>query len=63
MELKKQIMPTHYSKPMANKYVVHHESALPPKNKINILVADLLTVMKNVSALCSLEERQEKIQR
>ena len=63
VELKKQIMHTHYSKPMANKYVIHHDSALPPKNKINILVADLLTVMKNVSALCSLEERQEKIQK
>ena len=62
-EVKTQILHTHYSKPMANKYVVHHDSALPTKSKINILVADLLTVMKNISTLCSEEERQQKIQR
>ena len=35
-EVKTQIVHSHYSKPMGNRYVVHHDSALPIKSKINI---------------------------
>ena len=62
-EVKTKIIHSHYSKPMSNKFVVHHDSALPTKSKINILIADLMTVMKNISILCTPEERTQKIQR
>ena len=59
---KHQILHSHYSKPMANKLVIHRNSALSDNTKIAILVADLLRIMKNVSKLCSEQERNRKIQ-
>ena len=47
---------------MANKCVVHRDSAISTKSKENILVADLLRVMRNVSTKCTNEERRTKIQ-
>ena len=49
-------------KPMANKHVVHKDSAISYQSKINILVADLVRIMCNVSRLCEEEERTRKAQ-
>ena len=61
-QVKRLILYSHFSKPMANKYVVLENSALASKSKENILVADLLTVMMNVSVHCTNEERTKKVQ-
>ena len=61
-ERKPQILYSHYAKPMSNKYLVHRESAIPTRSKMNILIADLVRIMRNVSRLCKLEERNSKIQ-
>ena len=59
---KQQILHSHYSKPISNKYVVHRSSALPMRSKLNILVSDLVRIMKNISVMCSPEERKTKVQ-
>ena len=59
---KKQVLHSHYAKPMANPFVVHKNSAISEKNKQSILVADLTRVMRNVSAKCTEQERINKIQ-
>ena len=61
-EIKPQIIFSHYAKPMSSKLVIHRQSANPIKSKINILVADLVRVMRNVSRMCTDEERNEKVQ-
>ena len=61
-ELKEQIMHSHYMKGMASKYLIHRESASPMKSKINILVADLIRVMRNVSQKCTPDERKSKVE-
>ena len=61
-EVKPQIIFSHYSKPMANKQVIHRQSAHPFKTKINILVADLVRTMRNISSHCTTEERKKKLQ-
>ena len=60
--MKHQILHSHYMKPMANKHVIHHDSAITYQSKINVLVADLVRVMRNVSKSCKPEERHTKIQ-
>ena len=57
-----QVMHSHYSKPMANTYVIHKDSAISERSKRNILTADLVRVMRNISPLCTTAERNEKIQ-
>ena len=57
-----QVMHSHYSKPMANTYVIHKDSAISGRSKRNILTADLVRGMRNVSTLCTTAERNEKIQ-
>ena len=59
---KKQILHSHYMKPMANKHVVHRDSGISYQSKINILVADLVRIMCNVSRLCKEEERTRRVQ-
>ena len=59
---KQQILHSHYSKPISSKYVVHRSSALPIRSKMNILVSDLVRVMKNISIRCTPEERKGKVQ-
>lgn len=61
-ETKVQLLHSHYSKPMANKSVLLHHSAFPIKSKINVLIADLVRVMRNISRKCKNEERLKKIQ-
>ena len=59
---KQQVMHSHYSKPMANAFVTHKDSAMAAKTKENVLVADLTRVMRNISTLCTSEERRKKVQ-
>ena len=59
---KVQVLHSHYSKPMANAFVIHKESAVSERNKESILVADLTRVMRNISTKCSEQERRSKVQ-
>ena len=59
---KQQVMHSHYSKPMANAFITHKDSAMAAKTKENVLVADLTRVMRNISTLCTTEERRKKVQ-
>ena len=61
-EMKSQIMHSHYSKPMSSKHVVNKDSALPMSTKMNVLTADLVRVMRNVSQQCREEERKRHVQ-
>ena len=47
---------------MASKFVSLQNSAMPYQNKINILIADLVRVMRNVSLQCEAQERSRKVQ-
>ena len=46
---KHQILYSYYEKEMASKYLIHSNSALPQKSKMNILVNELLRVMRTTS--------------
>ena len=59
---KRQVVHSHYSKPMANAFVTHKVSAMAARTKESVLVADLTRVMRNISTLCTAEERNGKIQ-
>ena len=61
-ELKHQILYSYYEKEMSSKYLVHKNSALSNQSKMNILVNDLVRVMKNTSLQVNDEERQRNIQ-
>ena len=61
-EMKPQIMYSYYSKSMASKFVIHNDSAISARSKTNILIADLLRIMKTISRNCPDEERKKKIQ-
>jgi hypothetical protein len=60
--VKSQIMHSHYMKPMSSKHVISKASALPMSTKMNILTADLIRVMRNVSEHCDAEEREKHVQ-
>lgn len=53
----RKILHSNYIKPIATRYVVNRDSAFQLKSKINILVADLVRVMEDVSPL--LENRTQ----
>ena len=57
-----QILHSHYTKEMASKFVIHRNSANPLRSKYNILIADLVRVMRNVSQKCPDEERKLKVE-
>ena len=61
-ESKSQIIFSHYVKPMASRLVIHRDSAQPIKTKLNILIADLVRIMRNVSRKCPDAERNQNIQ-
>ena len=61
-EQKHQILHSHYTKEMASKFVIHRNSANPLRSKYNILIADLVRVMRNVSQKCPDEERKLKVE-
>ena len=56
------LLHTYYSKPMSNTFVVMASSALPARSKHNILVADLLRIMRCVSLHCDQSERDKHVQ-
>ena len=61
-KLKKQVLHSHYSKPMSSAFVTHKNSAMSTRTKESVLVADLTRVMRNISLWCTAEERREKVQ-
>ena len=61
-KLKKQVLHSHYSKPMSSALVTHKNSAMSTRTKESVLVADLTRVMRNISLRCTAEERREKVQ-
>ena len=61
-KLKKQVLHSHYSKPMSSAFVTHKNSAMSTRMKESVLVADLTRVMRNISLRCTEEERREKVQ-
>ena len=61
-KLKKQVLHSHYSKPMSSPFVTHKNSAMSTRTKESVLVADLTRVMRNISLWCTAEERSEKVQ-
>ena len=56
-ENKHQILHSHYMKPISSKHVKNKTSALTLQSKMNILVADLLRIMRNISPSCNKTER------
>ena len=62
-KLKKQVLHSHYSKPMSSAFVTHKNSAMSTRTKESVLVADLTRVMRNISLQCTAEERREKVGR
>ena len=59
---RRQVLHSHYSKPMSNAFVTHKDSAMSTRTKESVLVADLTRVMRNISFQCTAEERREKVQ-
>lgn len=43
---------SHYTKPMASKYPVHNNAAIAVNAKLNILIVELVRVMRKVSRIC-----------
>ena len=59
---KPQILNSHYMKRMSNRKVISKSSALSYTTKINVLVADLVRIMRNVSPLLDKTERTSHVQ-
>ena len=57
-----QILHSHYMKNIASQNVISKQSALSIQAKINILVSDLVRVMRNVSQQCNKGERSKHVQ-
>ena len=60
--MKHQILYTYYEKEMSSKHVLHKESAISRGSKINILVNELLRVMRNTSLRVEQKERDKHVQ-
>ena len=60
--MKNQVLHSHYMKKISSKHLINKGSALSNEMKSNVLVADLVRVMRNVSLKCSKEERMQHIQ-
>ena len=48
-------------KPISSKHVINKQSALPTDSKRNILISDLVRIMRNVSPQCEEHERMKHI--
>ena len=59
--MKHQILYSYYEKEMSSKYVLHKESAISRGSKINILVNELLRVMRNTSLRLDQKERDKHV--
>eukprot|EP00794_Sanderia_malayensis_P016493 gene16493-18133_t len=60
--IKNQVLHSHYMKKISSKHLINKGSALSNEMKSNVLVADLVRVMRNVSLKCDEEERMKHIQ-
>ena len=61
-DIKYLILHSHYMKSNASQKVISKESSLSMQTKINILVSDLVRMMRNVSAQCNEKERSKQVQ-
>ena len=61
-KMRHQILYTYYEKAMSSKHVLHKESAISRGSKINILVNELLRVMRNTSLRVQQEEKDKHVQ-
>ena len=59
---KQQIIFSHYMKPVSNRKVIGRHSALSMKFKYNILVSDLVRIMRNISPNVEPKERVTHVQ-
>ena len=59
---KHQLPFSHYMKPMSSRFVIHRNSAMSFNSKVNILVNDLIHIMKRISPHGSKEERKDHVQ-
>ena len=59
---KHQVLHSHYMKKIASKRVIAKSSALADRTKKNILINDLLRVMKNISYACGEDEFKKHVQ-
>ena len=57
-----QILHSHYMKTIASRSLINKNSAISQDAKINILVADLVRIMRNVSQQCENKERAKHVQ-
>ena len=60
--LKHEILYIYYEKVMSSKYMIHKNTAIPRSSKLNILVNELLQVMRNTSLRVKQEERDKHVQ-
>ena len=61
--MKHQILYSYYEKEMSSKYLVHKYSAMSDQSKTNVLVNDLIRMMKNTSLRVNGEQKQRNVQR
>ena len=57
-----QVLHSHYEREMSNKKFILKDSALTMSSKMNILVADLVRIVRNVLPLCNENERTLHVQ-
>ena len=60
--MKHQILYSYFEKEMSSKFVLHRESAISRGSKINILVNELLRVMRNTSLRVQQQEKDKHVQ-
>ena len=59
---KHQILYSYYEKEMSSRYLVHKNTAIPQSSKMNILVNELLRVMRNTSLRIMQAEKDSHVQ-
>ena len=60
--MKHQILYSYYEKEMSSKYLIHKNTAISRSSKMNILVNELLRIMKNTSLRVKQDERDKHVQ-
>lgn len=59
---KLKILHSLYAKSMATKYLAHKNAAIADNGKFNILIEELMRVMRHVSCMCDPSELQRRTQ-
>ena len=57
-----QVLYSYYEKEMSSKYVIHQSTAISRSSKMNILVNELLRVMRNTCLRVNQEEKDKHVQ-